>query len=301
MSIETSKDPESSDPESSDKDPDSPGLATTRRGRSSSLILDLFGLYIRQFDSWIAVGGLVRLMSDLGIDEGATRSALSRMVRKGLLEQRRRGSVKGYAVAPRAEPGMQRADRRILNPLEPADISDGWTIITATIPESRRNVRDRLREQLRRHGCGSLGNAIWLAPRRATDDLWAVLREFELDRIVTMFSGTYLGAAQPREMVKSAWDLDALADLYRRFLTDCDEVLTTWPARPVGPNTRAFTDYTDVVHAWRKFPYLDPGLPRSYLPEPWGGDLAVKAFLTLRELLGDSALAHVKATIESTS
>ena len=30
----------------------------------------------------------------------------------------------------------------------------------------------------------------------------------------------------------------------------------------------------DLVHAWRRFPWIDPGLPAQFLPAPWRGTAA---------------------------
>ncbi len=35
---------------------------------------------------------------------------------------------------------------------------------------------------------------------------------------------------------------------------------------------------TDLVHAWRRFPSLDPGLPRELLPARWSGATAACLF-----------------------
>jgi phenylacetic acid degradation operon negative regulatory protein len=32
------------------------------------------------------------------------------------------------------------------------------------------------------------------------------------------------------------------------------------------------------VHAWRRFPWTDPGLPRELLPTPWNGATAATLF-----------------------
>ncbi len=270
-------------------------------GRSSSLILDLFGLYVRRFDGWIAVAALVALMSDLGVDEGPTRSALSRMVRKGLLERHEVDGIKGYRVAASAEARMVRADRRIMGPFEPAPIDEGWTIITASIPENNRRSRDRLRDQLRRIGCGSLGNAVWLIPRRATDDLWATLTEAGLDQVVTVFAGDYLGARDLDDVVDAAWDLDALEELYTGFIATCEDILDRWPTAPAGADVGAFVDYTDAVHAWRKFPYLDPGLPAELLPQRWSGAVAADRFTRIGRRLEASALGYVGQVMAANS
>src|SRR6266498_1761766 len=54
------------------------------KGRPRSLILDLYGAYIRRLGGWMAVSNLITLMGQLGVDEQAVRSAVSRMTRRGL-------------------------------------------------------------------------------------------------------------------------------------------------------------------------------------------------------------------------
>jgi phenylacetic acid degradation operon negative regulatory protein len=34
----------------------------------------------------------------------------------------------------------------------------------------------------------------------------------------------------------------------------------------------------DLVHAWRRFPWLDPTLPRELLPPDWSGGRAARLF-----------------------
>ena len=34
----------------------------------------------------------------------------------------------------------------------------------------------------------------------------------------------------------------------------------------------------DLVHAWRRFPWIDPGLPAQFLPTPWSGTVAAELF-----------------------
>jgi phenylacetic acid degradation operon negative regulatory protein len=53
-------------------------------------------------------------------------------------------------------------------------------------------------------------------------------------------------------------------------------------------------DYTSVLDRWRRFPYLDPGLPVELLPSGWEGRAAADLFFELRELLEAPALRHVE-------
>jgi phenylacetic acid degradation operon negative regulatory protein len=67
--------------------------------------------------------------------------------------------------------------------------------------------------------------------------------------------------------------------------------------RPSGPDSEraAFADYVRVLTAWRRLPFLDPGLPAELLPEQWPGLAAAEAFAVLRGRLAGPARAHVLA------
>ncbi len=47
--------------------------------------------------------------------------------------------------------------------------------------------------------------------------------------------------------------------------------MTRWRDAGDGlPDRDAFVDFTTLSHRWRKFPFLDPGLPVELLPPDWG-------------------------------
>src|SRR3546814_9206343 len=52
------------------------------------LIVTVYGLYARERGGRLSVASLVRMLADLGIDDQAVRSAVSRLKRRGLLEPR---------------------------------------------------------------------------------------------------------------------------------------------------------------------------------------------------------------------
>ena len=41
---------------------------------------------------------------------------------------------------------------------------------------------------------------------------------------------------------------------------------------------QAFADYVRVLTAWRRLPFLDPGLPPELLPADWHGTRAAELF-----------------------
>ena len=72
-------------------------------------------------------------------------------------------------------------------------------------------------------------------------------------------------------MVSRAWDLTGLEQRYEAFLADFSALEPDSPAGVLHAQTR-------LVHVWRRFPFLDPQLPRTLLPANWSGSQAAESF-----------------------
>ena len=72
---------------------------TARSARLRHLIVTIYGLYARSDGGWLSVAALIRLLADLGVDEPAVRSAISRLKRRGMLEPRRQDGSAGYQLS----------------------------------------------------------------------------------------------------------------------------------------------------------------------------------------------------------
>jgi len=123
-----------------------------------------------------------------------------------------------------------------------------------------------------------------------------VLARHGLAGYVDLFSADYLAFGDVREQVGRWWDLDRLERLYQEFLDGSRPVLERWRGTgPAGHDGAAFADYVRALTAWRRLPYLDPGLPAELLPADWHGLRAAGAFGALRSRLAGPARAHVRA------
>src|SRR6266508_228679 len=135
----------------------------------------------------------------------------------------------------------------------------------------------------------------WMAPRRMLPELRDTVRRLEFERYVHVFDGTYGGFEELERLVRRCWDLYGLRAMYREFLSEFEPVLQRWKAGSPGlDEARAFVDYTSVLDRWRRFPYLDPGLPAELLPSGWEGRAAADLFFELRERLELLAVRHVE-------
>ena len=261
-----------------------------------ALIVTVYGLYARDESGWLSVSTLIRLMAELGVDEPAVRSSISRLKRRGLLEPRNVRGAAGYALSDAARAVLDDGDRRIFErPRAAAD--EGWLLVVFSVPESERNRRHALRSRLSWLGFGTVAAGVWIAPAHLDAETRDVLDRDGLASYVDLFHADHLAFGDLGELVRRWWDLDALGQLYDEFLTAHAPVLVRWRRRrrPVDPTDgTAFADYLPALTAWRRLPYLDPGLPDGLLPQGWSGHQAADVFFELRDRLTAPAEAFVR-------
>jgi phenylacetic acid degradation operon negative regulatory protein len=256
------------------------------------LILTLFGLYARGEATGLSVRSLIALMADLDVDAAATRSSVSRLKRRGVLEPTRTDGQAGYALSPEALAVLREGDARIWSRPR-ASVDDGWLVVVFSVPEAERGKRHELRSQLTRLGFGTAAPGVWVAPGTAYDETLAALERQGLASYTELFRGDYLGSGPAATRVGEWWDLPSIAALYDEFLADHAAL-----ARVREPGAaRAFAAYVPMLTAWRRLPYRDPGIPLALLPDAWPGEKAGELFALLDSRLRTPAARHARSLV----
>jgi phenylacetic acid degradation operon negative regulatory protein len=256
------------------------------------LILSLFGLYAREEEDWLSVRSLIALMADLDVDAAATRSSVSRLKKRGVLEPARIDGQAGYALSEGALAVLREGDARIWSRPR-ASVDDGWLVVVFSVPEAERGKRHELRSLLTRLGFGTATPGVWVAPGTAYDETLAALDRAGLTSYTELFRGDYLGAGSAQVRAAEWWDLPAIAALYDEFVTDHRPLTRLRSPDPA----RAFKSYVPMLTAWRRLPYLDPGIPLSLLPADWPGIRAGDLFAELDSRLRHPAAKHAHTLI----
>ncbi|MFZ2503796.1 MAG: PaaX family transcriptional regulator C-terminal domain-containing protein [Nocardioides sp.] len=251
-----------------------------------ALIVTVYGLYAREAGGWLGVRTLVRLMAEVEVEEAAVRSSISRLKRRGILLPERLEGRAGYALSEHARGILDEGDRRIFS-RERASLDDGWVLAMFSVPESQRQRRHVLRSRLAWLGFGSVSSGVWIAPRHLEEETREALARDDLLGYVDLFHATFADPADLQAKVATWWDLTTLSAQYSTFDAEFAPLLTS-PRRP-DTDARAFADYVRALTAWRRLPFLDPGLPTELLPDDWAGMRAEQTFVRLSELLGDRA------------
>lgn len=239
-----------------------------------SALFDLYGDHLRARGGHAPVASLVRLLAPLGVQPPAVRTAVSRMVRQGWLSPQRLASGPGYALTPRAVRRLDEAAERIYRTaVRPWDGT--WHLLTVEPPRARRE-RDRLHAQLRYLGYAAVAPQTWLAPRRSPE-LDAVLED-DGGRHHAFDARLSRGTPDAAAMVAAAWDLEGLGAAYEAFLDGADALLGAPVEALLDTPEEAFAARSRLVHTWRKFLFVDPGLPAELLPPDWPGTAAAAWF-----------------------
>lgn len=259
--------------------------------RLRTLLVTYLGSVVHRTGDWMPIGGAVELLGEAGLDPASVRTAVSRLKKRGWLDSETREGVRGYALTGTAVAELAAGDRIIWHSRPPADLAEGWCVVNFSVPESRRDKRHQLRQDLTALGFGNIGAAVWIAPARMRDEAARTIAQLGLTDQCAMFVGDYAGGKDLKVLVGDAWDLEVIDGRYRQFLDTYADRAEHLPGEP--PSGRAaFVRYLHVVDHWRKLPYRDPGLPVEVLPGHWSGAAAKTLFERLVATLEDPALAH---------
>jgi phenylacetic acid degradation operon negative regulatory protein len=266
--------------------------ATGRGAQPRQLIVTVYGLYSRDTDGWMSVASLVSLLRDLGVDEAAVRSSISRLKRRGILVARRAGGAAGYELSGEGQAILREGDHRIFR-RDRARLGDGWLLAVFSVPEAERHQRHVLRSQLSRLGFGTAAPGVWIAPAYLHEATAEMLARLGLSGYADLFRADHLAFGDLAAKVRQWWDLDRTERLARDFVAAYEPVLRGWSGRRAASRPgEAFADYVRVLTDWRRLPYLDPGLPAELLPPGWTGARAAEIFFSLQSRLAGAAGEH---------
>jgi phenylacetic acid degradation operon negative regulatory protein len=277
----------------------SPGLLTDGHAaplerRPQSLVITLLGSYVYPEERTVWSGGLVKLLAELGFSAGAARVALVRLTRRDLLERVRDGRLVHYRLTGRAAALLDEGDRRIFSLGRDARAAETWTILWHAAPEERRLERGRLARRLRFLGFGSVQDGVWVSPHDRERETATLLDDLGLAPHAAVLVGRPASGSDVAAFVARAWDVEQLAKRYRAFVNDFGHYARL---RHNGLDDRkAFLVRTRLVHDFRQFPFLDPGLPEDLVPTHGQRARAVDLFHELYGSLAKPAHRHFDAT-----
>lgn len=258
---------------------------------TQSMIFTIYGDYIRNYGSKIWIGSLIRLLKEFGHNEQGVRVAVSRMVKQGWIQSEKQGNKSYYFLTDRGVQRMDEAANRIYK-MKPNEWDGKWRILMYTIPEDKRQLRDDLRKELLWSGFGSFSSGCWISPNDLEKQINRLIEKYDIDEYVDFFISEYKGPKENQSLVEKSWQLEEIESKYEEFIEKYSKqfiVHQSIISRGEMSDADCFVERTNLVHEYRKFLFIDPGLPKELLPSKWNGNHAALLFSQYYQVLAEPA------------
>lgn len=256
-------------------------------GSARSLLMTILGEFVLPAARPVWTSTLVYVLAMLDIEEKSARQALARTAAEGWLSSDRVGRrVRWHLTAHGRRLLVEGADRIYSFGSEHRDWDGRWLVLLISVPETLRELRHTLRTRLNWAGFGTPTPGVWISPRvGAESDVHAILADLPLPNRAMSFVASYGTVGEQADMVAAAWDLADLATRYAQFISEFESLAPDTPDDVLCAQIR-------LVQAWRRFPFLDPQLPRDLLPPAWIGTRAAVLFTDRHTRWRDAARAR---------
>jgi DNA-binding transcriptional regulator PaaX len=260
--------------------------------RPQSLLLSFLGALVLDRDlpplpSMI----LLDLLADLGVAEAAGRATLKRMTQRGLFSRGQVGRTAEYALTRLAEDVLREATERVTSPT-PFENPDGeWTLLSYSVPESRRDLRHRVRARLTWAGFGGLRDGLWIAP--GTVDVASVLGRSDFAEaagLADAFAARALPGTDVDRLVHRAWDVPAVRRAHLSFIQ-------TWSRPPQVSGSLA--QLTLLGADWLSLLRTDPGLPAGRSGPDWPAATSSAVYRRVFDGLEPAARAALERSLRA--
>jgi phenylacetic acid degradation operon negative regulatory protein len=242
-------------------------------GSARSLLMTILGEFVLPAAAPVWTGTLVDVLAMLDVEEKSARQALARTAAEGWLSSDRVGRrVRWHLTAHGHRLLVEGAERIYSFGADDHDWDGRWLVLLISVPESLRDLRHTLRTRLNWAGFGTPTPGVWISPRTdAQADAHQIIADLDLPSRAMSFLASYGTIGEQADMVAAAWDLAEVAERYAGFIAEFGSLAPETPDDVLGAQIR-------LVQAWRRFPFLDPQLPRDLLPPGWIGTRAAVLF-----------------------
>jgi phenylacetic acid degradation operon negative regulatory protein len=251
--------------------PDSP------RGPSArAYLLFVLGEYALAEGSGAWTQTVLDALALVGFEAKAARQALARSAATGVLVSEHTGRRARWRLTPTGRALLLAAQARLFAPGPEHDWHGEWLLLLASVPETDRRLRHRLRSNLSWAGFGSLGPGVWISPHPShADEARQILRSLGDKVQGTLLHSRLDDPVERHRLVAQAWDIPELAARYRAFI---ERFAASHPDSPQD----AIAELLHLGYQWRRLLLADPGLPPTLLPPDWSGEQSRRLLLDRR-------------------
>ncbi len=229
---------------------------------------------------FVGINPTLQNIFDLSFNQ-KTKGTLSAMMREGLIEKSQTNpndqnsnnqnqyklTEKGYGVLCLQFPFF-----RFLK-----EEWDGrWRVISYEIPETKREIRDRFRREMRGWGLGPWHRSFWLTPHPIIENLRDLVYGREEEKYIQAFESTHV-FGDLNLLVEKVWQKTELEKKYRELFKKWHDVLSAEKTKE--------QKMKEIISFYIELLRLDPGLPKTLIGKKWIGFEAFSIFKEVKSIL----------------
>lgn len=151
-----------------------------------------------------------------------------------------------------------------------------WRILSYEIPESKRDLRDRLRREVAGWGLGPWHRSFWLTPHPIIENLKGLVKGKEEEQFIQAFEADH-AFGETDVLIEKVWGKSALDKKYRELFKKWHDTL--------AQDKEKHTKFTSIIKEYIEIIRQDPGLPKELIGEGWIGYEAFNIFKEIRNIL----------------
>ncbi|MDT3700540.1 MAG: PaaX family transcriptional regulator C-terminal domain-containing protein [Thermincola sp.] len=271
--------------------------------RTQSIMFTLLGddFYLKGIFKPVWIGTYINIFNELGYSEKSTRLALSRMCANGWLKRVKDGKKSYYFMAERCLKLLGESEEPVILKYKQKEKWDQkWCFFVYSIPKKKSKLSMELRKGLTWLGFGSMSYGIWISPHKHKNALLRLVDQLGIKKFTETFIADGRDLTEDRELAKKCWDLEKINAFYSSFI----EEFSTRKLQLIEqygdniPDNICFKEKVKIVHQFRKFPFVDPYLPRELWPEGWLADKAIELYEEFREMVVPGANRFLEYHLE---
>ncbi len=151
-----------------------------------------------------------------------------------------------------------------------------WRILSYEIPETKRELRDKLRREVTGWGLGPWHRSFWVTPHPIITNLRELVSQKEEEQYIQAFESEHV-FGERSILIEKVWGLSQLDKKYRDLFKKWHDTLAKEGSK--GEKFRS------VINEYVALLRVDPGLPIELVGEKWIGLESFTIFKEIRSIL----------------
>jgi len=242
------------------------------KDRRTKILLSLFLLSDVSF-SPVVIDDKVQTVFDFSFN-AKTKTTLTQLAKEGSIEKKEEGEIVTCKLTNKGfdELCMEFSSFRFLK----YTWDKKWRVISYEIPESKREIRDRLRREMQGWGLGPWHRSFWLTPHPIIPELNKLVSGRTEEQYIQAFESDHV-FGDKNLLIEKVWGKAQLDKKYREMFKKWHDILSH-----DGDKKEKLTK---VVNEFIPLLREDPGLPAELIGNTWIGFEALNIFKEIRSIL----------------